>query len=125
PSRVRAELEHRLQRRRYALHPRLEAGALVRSDVQDDAVRPDRAARLDRPPHGLDRLLVEVVLRAGQVDEVERVDEHRAEPGLLAPLAERSQVGGIVVGESPRARALDEELESVGTDLLRTFDRLL
>ena len=53
------------------------------------------------------------------------MDEHGAEPGLVAALAERGQVGGVVIGEAPGARALDEELDRVGADLDGAVDRLL
>ena len=37
----------------------------------------------------------------------------------------RAKVGRIVVGEAPRPRALDEELDGVGVDLPGALDRLL
>ena len=53
------------------------------------------------------------------------MDEHGAEPGLGAALAERREVDRVVVGEAPCARALHEELDGVGFDLDGTVDRLL
>ena len=53
------------------------------------------------------------------------MDEHAPEGGLVAPVAERSEVGGVVVREPPGARALDEELQGIGADLGRPVDRLL
>ena len=73
----------------------------------------------------VDALLVEVVVRAREVDEVERVDEHAADPELRAPLAERGEVGRVVVGEAPRPRALDEELHRVDAELAGAVERLL
>ena len=63
----------------------------------------------------VDALLVELVVRAGEVDEVERVDEDRADVELLAALAEGLEVLRVVFGEPPCPRALDEELEGVGS----------
>ena len=78
-----------------------------------------------RRAHRRDALLVELVVRAGEVDEVERMDDDRADPELAPPLAERGEVGRVVVGEAPGARALDEELERIGSDLVRALERLL
>src|SRR4029079_15719694 len=67
-------------------------------------------------------LVVELVFRAGEVHEVERVDDDGPDPELLPALAERGQVLRVVVGEAPRARALDEELQRVGPALGRPLE---
>ena len=42
------------------------------------------------------------------------MDEDRADVELAAALAEGLEVPGVVFGEAPCTRALDEELERVG-----------
>ena len=59
PRRVGAELEHLLHRRQHALEAGFEPAAEMRADVEDDAVRADRAGDLHRVPHRGDRLLVD------------------------------------------------------------------
>ena len=90
---------------------RLEPGAEVRADVEDDCVRADRAAGVDRRAHDVDALLVEVVLRAGEVDEVERMDQHPTDPELPAAVREGGEVFRVVLREPPRTRALNEQLQ--------------
>src|SRR5439155_8803305 len=69
-----------------------------------------------------DRLLVDRVVRRGEVTEVERVAEDAAQPGLLATLAELLERRGSMVRRSPRARALREDLQRLGADRLRPVD---
>src|SRR4029078_12652157 len=65
------------------------------------------------------------VLRAREVQQVDRVDGDRTDPELLAPLAEGLEVGGIVVGVAPGARALREQLHRVHPEGVRVLERLL
>ena len=82
PGRVVAVLERLGQRRRDPLDRGLEPRAQVRADVEDDGLGLDRAGGVDGRAQRGDALLVEVVLRAREVDEVERVDEDAADPEL-------------------------------------------
>jgi len=52
------------------------------------------------------------------------VHEDAAETQFAPPLAKGGEIGGVVVGEAPCARALDEELERVDAQLVRAFERL-
>src|SRR5206468_12919899 len=65
------------------------------------------------------------VLRAREVDQVDRVDRDRPDPELLAPGAKGLEVGRVVIGEAPGARALHEELHRVHSELLGSVERLL
>src|SRR5207248_8566713 len=105
------------------LDPRLEARAEVRADVEDDPVGVDRAADLDRVLERRDRLLVEVVLRAREVDEVERVADDGADPGLGAALLEPLEALRLVIRRPPGAGALREDLDGVAAEVLGTVDR--
>ena len=113
------------QRRHHALEPGLEAGAQVRADVETtpSASIAHAASMVERIV--VDALLVELVVRAREVDEVERVDEHAADPELLPPLPECGEVLRVVIGEPPRPRALHEELERVELELGGAVERLL
>ena len=51
------------------------------------------------------------------------MDDPRLHPGGLRALRKRRQHLRVVVGEAPRPRALDEELERVGADRLRALRR--
>ena len=108
-----------------ALEPCLEARAEVRADVEDDAVRLDRAGRVDRRDHRLEALAVDHVVRRREVAEVERMHEHRADPRLRAALPEARQILLRMLGEPPRARALREQLHRVRPDLDRPVERAL
>src|SRR5205085_6755334 len=83
-----AALEQLAHRLHDPLQARVEAGAEVRADVEDDRVGLDRAPDLDRVLERRDRLVVERVVRAREVDEVEGVADDGADPGLRAPLLE-------------------------------------
>jgi hypothetical protein len=125
PGRVRAAVEHVPHRRLDALDAGFEPGAEVRADMEDDAVGLDRAGDVDGGRQRRDRLLVDRVVGGGEVAEVERVAEHRADPGLRALFAE-GRVGVRVGGRhSPRPRALREQLHGVGADLDRAVERAL
>jgi hypothetical protein len=56
------------------------------ADMEDDRVRLDRAAHVDRVLERCNRLRVEIVVGARQVDQVERVADDAADPGLGAAL---------------------------------------
>ena len=77
-----AALEDLRERGHRPLEAGLEAGAEMRADVEDDAVRLDRARGVDGVAHRLDRLLVDPVVRRREVAEVERVADDAADPGL-------------------------------------------
>ena len=113
----------RCERGHDALEAGLEAGAEMRPDVEDDRVGVDRAGDVDGVLERRDRLLVELVVRARQVDEVERVAEHPVEADLGPSLLEALEVGGVVVRRPPGARALGEHLHRVAADRLDAIDR--
>ena len=125
PRRLVGALERLGQRGHDALEAGLEAGAEVRADVEDDRLGADRGGGVDGRAQRGDALLVEVVLRAGEVQQVERVDRDGADPELLAPGAEGLEVGRVVLGEAPRARALGEQLHRVHPERVRVLERLL
>ena len=84
---------------------------MVRADVEDDPVGLDRGRRRRQcSRRARDRLLVELVVRARQVDQVERVADDAADPGLGAALLEALEVRWVVVRRPPGARALREDL---------------
>src|SRR5262245_32504513 len=118
-------LEDLLHRRYCPLESGLEAGAQVRPHVEDHAVRLDRAGGVHRRVHRHEALLVELVLRAGEVDQVEGVDEDSADTELYASRTKRLEILRVVLREPPRPRALDEELERVRVELSRPVERLL
>ena len=91
--------------------------------MEDDGIGVDGAAHLDGVPEGRDGLLVEVVVGTRQVDQVEGVADDAADPGLGAPLLETFEVGRIVVGRPPGARALREDLDGVAAHRLDPVDR--
>ncbi len=124
PGRLVAVFERLCQGRRDPLDRGLEPGAEVRAHVEDDGLGLDRTRGVDGRAQGRDALLVEVGLRAREVDEVERVDEDAADPELGAALAEGREVGRVVLGKAPGAGALDEELDRVDLELGRAVERL-
>ena len=125
PGRVRAVLEHLAQSGHAALEPGVEARPEVRADVEDDAVRLDRARRVDGCDHRREALPVNDVVRGGEVAEVERVHQHRPDPRLGAELPEAGQILLRMLGEAPRTRTLREQLHGVGPDLDRPVERAL
>ena len=62
----------------HALEAGREAGALVRADVGDDGVGAQLVGRRQGAAQRRHRLLVEVLVLAGQVDQVDGVDERRS-----------------------------------------------
>ena len=90
--------------------------------MEDNALGLDRARDVDRVAHRRHRLLVEVVLRARQVHEIERVAEDALDPGLRAALLEPLEVLGRMVRRSPGPRALGEDLDGVGAHGLGAVD---
>ena len=86
------------------------------ADVEDHAVGFDGARRVHGLAQRRHRLLVELVIRAGEVAEVDRVDEDGLDAGLLRALREARQGLRIVFREAPSAWALDEQLKRVRAD---------
>jgi hypothetical protein len=123
PRRVGAALEQLRHRRQDALQPRLEAGAEVGADVEDDAVRVDRARDVHRVLKRGARLLVDVVLRCREVDEVERVADDAADSRFGAPALEALEARRVVVRRPPRPGALREDLHRVAAHRLDPVDR--
>src|SRR4051812_35301879 len=123
PGRVRAPLQHVEKRRYRALEAGLETRALVRADVEDDAVRVDRAGDVHSVLERRARLVVDLVLGAREVGQVEGVAEDSADPRFGSPLLEALEVGRVVVRRAPRARALREDLDAVAADRLDPVDR--
>src|SRR5829696_750862 len=125
PRRLGAAVEHLAERGQRALQARLEAGAEMGADVDDDSVRFDRARGVDCRAHGLDALAVDHLVRRRQVAEVESMDEHRADPALASPLPEPREIFLRMLWISPGARALREELDRVRSDLDRSVEGAL
>src|SRR5256714_15047767 len=96
----------------------------MRADVEDHGVGADRAGRVHRRAERGDALLVEVVLRAREVEQIERMDGDRADSQLLAPRAEGLEVGRVVLGKAPGASALHEQLHGVHAEAMRVVERL-
>ena len=125
PRRVGAAVEHLRNGGHDTLEPLLEPRAEVRADVEDDGVGLDRAGRIDRRAHRRDALLVDRVVRRGEIDEVERVDDDRPDPDLLPSGPKRCEVSRIVLREPPGPWALREELHRVGADGGSVVERAL
>jgi hypothetical protein len=118
-----APLERGLERCRHAIESAaLQPGAEMGSDMEDDAVRSDGTRRLGCGQERRRALLVEIPFLTREVDEVERVDEDATHLDLGPAGATRGENGRVVVGEAPRAGALDEELDGVRADLDRSVD---
>src|SRR5215831_2894754 len=124
PGAVVAVLEHLSERRDGTIEPGLEAGAEMRADVDDDAVGVDLGRGRHRRAHRVDALSVDLVVRRGEVDEVQSVDK-RGHVDLLALGSERLEVFRVVIREVPGARALDEELDAIGVHPFGLVERLL
>jgi len=116
-ARVGALVEGAQQRGPHALQSVGEARTLVRADVRDDGV----GAELFGRRHGADqrdhRILVEVLLGARQVDEVDGVDDHEADGGRGAGLPEARRVPLLVHRRRPGAGAAGEELNGLAAQL--------
>src|SRR5664280_1183850 len=124
PRRVARVLEDLLHRAGHALERALEAAAVMRADVEDDAAELYSTGHVHRDAHRFDRLAVELVVLAGQVDEIERVcEDGRSEPRALG--LEAFDRLGLVVRGAPGARTLDEDLSRLGADLLHSLQRLV
>ena len=113
------------ERRHGPLEAGVEPGAEMRADVDDDAVGGDRAGGIDGLRHRLDGLVVLRLVGRREVDQIDGVDEDRADVRLLAALAEALEVGRIVLGEAPGARTLREELQRLGAHLRRAVEAAL
>src|SRR5205823_1280367 len=122
PGRLRATFERLAQCRHSALQTDVEAGALVRAHVEDDAVGLDRAGDVHRVLQRGDRLLVDLVVRAREVDQEDSVADDAADSGLGATLLEALEVGGVVLGGPPSAGALREDLDAVSAHGLDAID---
>src|SRR3954451_3523082 len=123
PGRVRAAVEHDPQRGDDPVEPGVHPCAQVRADVEHDSVRVDRARDVDRVRQRRHRLLVELVLRAREVDQVQRVAQDAADPDLRTPLLEALEVLGRMGRRPPHPRALGEHLHGIGVHLLGAIDR--
>ena len=106
----------------HTLQTRLEAGAEMRAHMKDDTVRFDRAGDVDRVHERAPRLLVDRIVRRGEVDEVEGVTNDSLNARLGAALLEALEVRRIVVRRAPGARALREDLEGLAADRLDAVD---
>src|SRR5439155_11605901 len=93
-------------------------------DVEDHRVGLDRTGGLDGRAHGVYALGVDGIVRGGEVDEVERMNEDR-DARLLPFRPERLEIGRVVLGEPPGARALDEELHDLCAHRRSVVERLL
>ncbi len=120
---VVAAVEDPLERSGRPFGPDLEAGAEVRADVEDHAVRLDRGGGIHRRAHRRDRLLVDLVVGRCEVAEVERVADDAADPVLGALRLERLDRLRLVVRRPPHARALGEHLDAVAADRDDPVDR--
>ena len=100
------------------------AGPAVRSDVDVD--EPTGEARRRTQVAGEDRhgAAEEVLLGAGQVDQVGGVDGDRPDVVLRQARAERRQLRRRLLATAPRRRVVDEDLERSGADLVGAVDGL-
>src|SRR3954465_3941227 len=96
----------------------------MRADVEDDAVRLDRAGGVDRRPHRLNAVWVDRGVRGGKVDEVESVDEDW-QVRFLALRPEGLEIRRVVGRETPGPRALHEQLDRFGVHRDPVAERLL
>ena len=72
----------------------------------------------------VERLLAQLSVLAGAVDQVDGVDHHRFDPRGVHRLAEGGEVLLAVVGRPPHARALVEDLDRFAAALLAALDRV-
>src|SRR5918998_1504365 len=77
----------------------------MRADVEDDATCVDRARGVDGVAQRRDGLLIDHVVRAREVAEVDRVDGPQLDPRVARALREAPEHRRVVVGEAPRPRA--------------------
>ena len=104
--------------------PFADARAEVRAEVEDDAVGADRGCGVERGAHRRDRLLVDLAVGRGEIDEVEGVTDDRLDPDLVAARAEPLDLVLGVRRRPPHPRALREDLHGVAAELLGAVDRL-
>ena len=90
--------------------------------MEDDAVGLDRAGDVDGVHERRHRLLVDLLVGGGEVDEVEGVADDALDSRLGAPLLEALEVRRVVVRRAPGARALREDLEGLAADRLGAVD---
>jgi hypothetical protein len=90
---------------------------LGRSRMHDDAVGTDRIADAQRVQHRVERLLADLAVLGGQVDQVDRVDHDRLDRAVGHQLAERLDVRVLVVRRPPHPRRLVEDLDRVAAGL--------
>ena len=91
--------------------------------MEDDAGGADPVADPQRVGERVQRLLAQLLVLAGAVDQVDGVDDHRFDLGGVHRLAEGGEVLLAVVGRPPHARALVEDLDRFAAALLAALDR--
>ena len=87
------------------------------------ASTPSCSAAVTAPDQGDHRLLVEVLVRRRQVDQVDGVDDREAQRRRGARLAEARRVVVAVELRLPGARAAGEELDGLAAQLRALVDR--
>ena len=93
--------------------------------MQHHADRAERRARVERVLERRQRLLADLLVLGGAVEQVDRVDEHRVDP--LGGVDRLAVGGDLLVGVDagpPRARALVEELDRAAGTFLTPGDRV-
>ena len=125
PGSVAASLQQLAQHGHGALDARVEAGAQVRADVEDDSLGLDRARRLHGGLHRRAGLRIHVVVERAEVDEVDGVTHDRLDSRFRAALAEPCERLLFVRGRAPHPRALGEHLHRLARHLGRPVDRLV
>src|SRR5207248_2608424 len=102
----------------------LDVARLRRTGVEDDSGRAERVAGLQRRDQRRERLLADLAVLGGRVQQVHGVDEQR----LDAARAERLVVGLELLvrvrRRAPGARILVEDLDGVRAGLHSALDRL-
>src|SRR5919204_4744380 len=92
--------------------------------VQHHGMGAERVAGLQRCDQRRARLVAELLLVAGRVEQVDRVDEQRVDPAALHSLAEGRHLLVGVDRRLPGARVLVEDLDRVAALLDAAFDGL-
>ena len=103
----------------------LERVLLARAGVEDDAVGADRVAEPECMGQRGQRLLADLPVGAGGVDQVDGVDHRRAERRGRERLLEGGEVIGPEVRRPPCARALVEDLDRLAAALDAALDGVL
>ena len=114
PGPVVACVERRLECGSGLLEPGVQAGAEMGADVEDDSVGFDGAGDLDGLQERRTRLLPDLAVRGGEIDEVHGVTDNRSDPCLGARLFEALDVFRRVARRAPGPWALREDLDGVG-----------